>query len=334
MQVFDIGESRQLTSFWYDAEGDGVQPAQITLTVTHPNGAVDTFVKGDMTQGATVAEWSIFVTPDADGAWRYSFLGLVDNQNVEQGGVFIVGAGSAPTTGPCEPWASWDVVEACGPSSLADVSPQQREYAVDVASEILYNLSGRVYPGICTVTRSLCLSCRTCLPATCGCEPVNGYYVDLGIAAPVWGAWDVIAGGVTLPASAYTVHDKRYLVRTDGELWPVTGNGQTSLVDPNTFRATWAYGRRVPTGGQKAAQLFVTEIAKLCIGDKSCQIPQRVTSMTREGMTFTILDSMKMIEEGRTGIALIDLWLVSDKAGRKSKPRIFAPGANNTTLIG
>lgn len=134
MQVFDIGESRQLTSFWYDAEGDGVQPAQITLTVTHPNGAVDTFVKGDMTQGATVAEWSIFVTPDADGAWRYSFVGLVDNQNVAQGGVFIVGAGSAPTTGPCEPWASWDVVEACGPSSLADVSPMQREYAVDVAS--------------------------------------------------------------------------------------------------------------------------------------------------------------------------------------------------------
>lgn len=334
MQTLDIGEVAPITTTWWNKQDVPTNPTAIALTITKPSGTVVSKAKADMHQGATTDVWIYDQTVDQLGAWRVHAVGTVGTDTVTQDDVFLVGAGSEPSTGPCEPWTSWDAVAACGPASLSDVSPSQREYAVDVASEILYNLSGRVYPGICTVTRSLCLSCRTCLPATCGCEPVNGYYVDLGIAAPVWGAWDVIADGVTLPASAYTVHDRRYLVRTDGELWPVTGNGQTSLMDPNTFRATWAYGRKVPVGGQQAAQLFVTEIAKLCVGDASCQIPQRVTNVNREGMSFTILDSMKMIEEGRTGIALIDLWLVSDKVGRKSKPRIFAPGAHNTTLIG
>jgi hypothetical protein len=327
MQVYDIGEPRELTSTWYDADGDGTDPSTVVLTVTHPNGATDTYNKAQLTQGDTNATWLRWITPDAEGVWRYDFVGTVDGFNVEQGGMFLVGVGTSTSpTGPCEPWTTWDDVVACGSSTLSDVNPQQQEYAIDIASEILFNLSGRVYPGICTITRSLCLSCRHCLPVACSCEPVNG--IDLGIAAPVWGAWDVIADGATLPASAYTVHDRRYLVRTDGNTWPTSGSTDR-LLDPNTFRATWAYGRPIPAGGRAAARMFATEIGKLCVADKTCQIPQRVTSVNREGMSFTILDSMKMIEEGRTGLALVDLWLVADKKGRKAKPGIFAPGAGS-----
>lgn len=324
MQVYDIGEPRKLTSTWYDDDGEPTEPSAITLTVTHPDGSTDTWNKAQLTVGDTTATWFRWITPDAEGAWQYTFVGTIDSFTVEQGGVLLVGPGSSTSpTGPCEPWTTWEDVVGCA-STLSAATPQQQEYAVDVASEILFNLSGRVYRGICTTTRSLCLSCRHCLPVACSCEPVNG--IDLGIAAPVWGAWDVIADGVTLPASAYVVHDKRYLVRVDGQAWP-SSTTQERLLDPSTFRATWAYGRAIPAGARKAAQLFATEIAKLCVGDATCQIPQRVQSVNREGMSFTILDSMKMIEEGRTGLALVDLWLVSDAKGRKAKPGIFAPGA-------
>jgi hypothetical protein len=331
--MYDVGEPRQLTSHWYDSDGEDANPSTIVLTVTHPSGAVDTYNKVDLTQGDTTADWFRWVTPDASGAWRYNFVGTVDGFDVEQGGVFLVGEGSSTSpTGPCEPWATWDDALACGPSSLSEANAQQREYAVDVVSEIMFNLSGRVYPGICSITRSLCFTCLCCHPNRCGCDPANG--IDLGIATPVWGAWDVIVDGVTLDPSAYRVHDRRWLVRTDEETWPM-GGSQTELLDPNNFRVTWAYGRPIPIGGKRAASLFLVEVAKMCLGDKTCQIPQRVTSISREGVSYTILDSMTMIKEGRTGIALVDLWLTADKRGRKARPGMFsamAAGSNVTKI--
>lgn len=325
MQEYGIGEPRQLTSTWYGSDGEGIEPSAIELTVTHPDGSTDVYDKTMLTQGDTVADWYRWVIPDALGVWRYNFVGTISGvPDVEQGGVFLVGEGSSTSpTGPCEPWTTWEDVEACNADALASVNPAQQELAIDLASELLYNLSGRVYSGVCTTTRSLCLSCLHCLPARCGCVPWNG--IDLGIAAPVWGVWDVIDDGVTLPTTAYEVHDHRYLVRLDGQLWPTTGRS-SSLTDPDHFRATWAYGRKVPLGGRYAAMLFAAEIAKLCTG-QACAIPQRVTNVSREGMNFTILDSMTMIAEGRTGIALVDEWLVADRAGRKARPGWFSPMA-------
>jgi hypothetical protein len=336
MQTFEIGEPRQLTSTWWDSKGDGIEPSAITLTVTHPDGTTTVFTKlaSDLTQGATVADWYRWYTPNALGVWRYNFVGTVNAMTVEQGGVFLVGEGTSTSpTGPCEPWTTWEDVLACGPDSLVDVSPEQAEYAIDVASEILFSLSGRVYPGICSVTRSICTAPRCCASPTCnGCEPMQACAIDLGTVFPVRGAWDVYALGVLLAPTSYRVHDWRYLLRVDGEVWPWVTLSVTNP-DPNALRASWAYGRMPPVGGQNAARMFATEIAKLCVGDKSCQIPQRVTSVSREGTTYTILDSMKMISEGKTGLALVDLWLVSDKQGRKARPGFFSPGGPSTRLI-
>ena len=121
-------------------------------------------------------------------------------------------------------------------------------------------------------------------------------------------------------------------MRLDGEVWP-SSTTQERLLDPNTFRATWAYGRPVPAGGRRAATLFATEIAKLCVDDRTCQLPQRVTNISREGVSYTILDSMNMIAEGRTGLSLVDLWLTADTRGRRAKPGIFAPGAGTGAVV-
>lgn len=318
MQTQDIGEPRQLTSSWYNADGEGVEPSLITLTVTHPDGSIDSYTKAALTMGATTAEWYRWITPNANGLWRYTFVGTIDGFPVQQDGSFLVGEGSSSSpAGPCEPWTTWAEVAECG--APTNLTPAQQELAVDQASEILFNLSGRFYTGICETTRSLCFGCSICYPTCCDCGPAGS--IDLG--APTWGAWDVYVDGVKLLPSAYKIVARRYLTRLDGQAWP----SGWDVTDPYSFRATWAQGLPIPGGARRAAQQFAVEIAKSCGNDASCQLPKRVTNVVREGVTYTILDSMQYIKEGRTGLPMVDLWLVADREGRRGKPRIYHPAA-------
>ena len=53
-----------------------------------------------------------------------------------------------------------------------------------------------------------------------------------------------------------------------------------------------------------------------------CELPQRVTSVSRQGVSYTILDNQEFIDELRTGLYEIDLFLKvvnPDNARRKSK---------------
>jgi hypothetical protein len=64
------------------------------------------------------------------------------------------------------------------------------------------------------------------------------------------------------------------------------------------------------------------EFAKLWAGDDDCALPQRVTSVSRQGVSYTILDNQEFIQELRTGIYVIDLFLKTvnpDNARKKAK---------------
>jgi hypothetical protein len=68
------------------------------------------------------------------------------------------------------------------------------------------------------------------------------------------------------------------------------------------------------------------EFAKLWAGDDDCALPQRVTSISRQGVSYTLLDSQDFIDDLRTGLYAVDLFLKTvnpDKARRKS--RVFSP---------
>ena len=325
MQTLDVGEVASIDTQWWDKDGDAAEPSAITLTITDPTGAQTTIVKAAMTgsesvPGSTVDDvWTALQLVTVEGAWRYVPEGTVDGALVTQPEqVFLVAINTS--TGPCEPWCTWEEVESCTNADFSGIDSAQRESIIDAASEILFDLRDRIYGGICVTTRSLCTACRIC-SWICSCEPHSG--IDLG--ADVVGVWDVIVDGVTLDPSAYTVVNQRMLVRTDGQSFP-RGIDVTDLL---AFRATWAHGRAVPEGGRRSAALFAAEIAKSCIG-VACQLPQRVSNITREGITYTILDSMPLIKEGRTGIALVDLWVVADKQGARPRARMFSPGAAAT----
>ena len=95
---------------------------------------------------------------------------------------------------------------------------------------------------------------------------------------------------------------------------------------PCNVEITYSYGIPVPTAGKMAARKLAIEFARLWSGDEDCELPQRVTSVSRQGVSYTILDNQEFIDELRTGLYEIDLFLKvvnPDNARRKSK--VFSP---------
>jgi hypothetical protein len=75
-----------------------------------------------------------------------------------------------------------------------------------------------------------------------------------------------------------------------------------------------------------AARMLAMEFAKLWSGADDCALPERVTSISRQGVTYTVLDSQDFIDDLRTGLYSIDLFLKSTNPDRaRAKARVFTP---------
>jgi hypothetical protein len=121
--------------------------------------------------------------------------------------------------------------------------------------------------------------------------------------------------GDILDPSSYYLVDHSVLQATEGVPWT-----------PCNVEITYTYGAPVPAAGKMAARTLAIEFAKLWAGDDDCALPQRVTSISRQGVSYTLLDSQDFIDDLRTGVYAVDLFLKSvnpDKARRKS--RVFSP---------
>jgi hypothetical protein len=326
VQTIDVGEPIAITTKWWDDAGAPLNPATLNLTIFRPDGTSLVVAKGAMTQGATTDVWNYRTTATQRGLWRVHAEATDGSGAVLTPQDFAVLVDPDEATGWCGQWATWSDVAACGTPPSADEA--QKDVWLDQATELLYLLTDRSYPGICTVTRSLCYACRTCAPDICSCDPYPS--VDLGGRYPVWGAWDVTERGVVLDPTAYTVRGRRWLLRTDGQPWNAGVAWRAS--DPDWLRVTWAYGRQPPTSGRLAAARFALEIARRCKG-LDCGLPQRITNVNREGLTYTVLDTMSILAEGRTGLDLVDTWIIAERRARKAPPHGYWPGLTPSRRI-
>jgi hypothetical protein len=142
----------------------------------------------------------------------------------------------------------------------------------------------------------------------CGCQ----YGQSLTFETAVHDVTSVEIDGTTLDPSAYRVDDRRYLVRQDGGRWPYCQDLSKPLGEPGTWAVTVQVGSPTPAGGQIAAGRLACELAKAASGDKACGLPQRWQSITRQGVTISAaLDSFEGLDEGKTGIWVIDSWVAS-----------------------
>jgi hypothetical protein len=89
---------------------------------------------------------------------------------------------------------------------------------------------------------------------------------------------------------------------------------------------TYTYGSQPPQAIQRAMDVLAVEIQKAIDGDNTCKLPSRVTSATRQGITFTLLDPQTFLDEGKTGIYEVDLALITyNPSGAKQRARVWGP---------
>ena len=235
--------------------------------------------------------------------------------------------------GACE----WPVIwpEAC--RELDPVRQDRSAAIVEMATDLLWNWTGRRF-GVCPVRVDLQHD-----PAVCGCElggsgtywgrsrplgrgpapwtPVLlggkmfnvscGCRADPCVCGPVSAAEVVLPGPVAevsavevdevlLPESAWELRPGGVLVRVDGSAWPHEG-----LV------VEYGRGVPVPVGGQIAAGVLAWELSKAVECPDDCALPQRLQAITRQGVSVAVMDQFDDLDEGRTGIWLIDSWVSS-----------------------
>lgn len=200
----------------------------------------------------------------------------------------------------CSPWVTVDDVAACC---------EKVEFACDLeetaqaASEILYILSGRQFPGTCEATVRPCGPCGchdrcSCRPSQIVLEP-----------QPAVAVTQVLIDGEILPETEYRLDPGSRLVRLNGETWPCCQDLSLPSTEEETYEIEFTYGQVPPVAGKRAAEILACELAKSCTPGTECRLPARVTSITRQGVSMALLDPQDFLNDGRTGLYDIDLFL-------------------------
>ena len=264
---------------------------------------------------------------------------------------------------PCTPWITGDDIADCCP--VESSSGALFDEAATQASALLFELSGRLFPGECgpKVVRPSCNSCwcgyqvlsrghvigpwdygypfaGLCDNCMVACAPsrikLSGY--------PVREIDEILIDGLVVDPSLYTIHKSRYVTRLDGGRWPYSQNLTLADSEEGTFSIAYTYGADPPEIGAAAAAQLGCEIYKAC-GDGGgttgdCALPVGVQRVTRQGITiekeaFTAWGYIGKNNRGfapgwKTGMPLVDAFLNAyNRPGLLRRPTFWAPGSRS-----
>lgn len=271
-----------------------------------------------------------------------------------------------PGSGPC---SVWDLDLGCCMVSggfsdpcLGDgtpVSPEITDSSVLAASQFMWAATGRQF-GLCTVIlRPLCINqcpddCTglsdsgygfpwtplhqasgewtnvTCTQSNCTC--VN--LCEVPLPYPICSVDEVLIDGVVVPNTEYSVINFNKLVRAkDAGCWPECNNLSLPNTEVGTWSITMTYGRPVPELVRLATAEFACQLIKKCVG-RPCDLPQRIQSISRQGMNATFLDPMEFMRDGMTGIFLVDLAIKTYNPHKLyKKPAVVSPDSLNKWAV-
>ncbi|MCK9901285.1 hypothetical protein MXD63_14505 [Frankia sp. Cpl3] len=225
-----------------------------------------------------------------------------------------VPAGPTPTpSGLCSPWVDAATVAARPDMADVTITPETLAAACVDASALLYILSGRQYPGICTST----------------VRPHNGSGgwggIDLQLY-PIHTVIEVKVDGETLGAGDYRLDDRRWLVRTDGLIWPSDQWLHLADTEAGTWSVAAVHGAEPPALGVSAASRLAAELAKERTPGATTALPRRLTNITRQGVSMTLVDPATYLDQGRTGVPEVDRFIAAVNPSRqRARPAVFSP---------
>ncbi len=226
---------------------------------------------------------------------------------------------------------------------------------IQVASDILFEFTRRRWPGVTTRTiRPVIDDISTRLVdvhvvyggafvgslvqgyarTDIGTHTVDGVSEILLPNPPAVSIGEVLIDGVAVASARYRIDDFRRLVYlpTAGETrsaWPAWQDLDKAATEDGTWEVTYNHGTPPPEGGVRACAHLATEMAIAASPTTAGQsrLPSRITNLSRQGISATILDPLDLFDDAKTGLPIVDIWVASVNLGAKRRTgRVYRLG--------
>jgi hypothetical protein len=192
--------------------------------------------------------------------------------------------------------------------------PLYQTFPVGYYGEGYWALQG-VPSGVVVYATNACACSNACM-----CKPPQ-----VALPGPISSVTSVVIDGAVVSSSSYRVDLNSYLVRTDGLAWPAPQNLAAAPNATGAFTVTYLQGIAVPDDLQDAAGLYACEVGK-GITSGNCQLPNRVQSITRQGVEIQYVSEDDFLDKNRTGYAVVDAILSTyNPYGLQQRPRVVSP---------
>jgi hypothetical protein len=336
----------------------------VTFTLTDPNGDMAVFVDGADPEVTHPSVGVYVLTLDPSqvavvGDWFYEAVSTGTVEATSRGTFPVYDpsgerSGARTSTGPCQAWVdSQDVAGQAGnPVDANDVPVDLIQYAIE-ASEILYMLSGKQFPGTCEKTvRPPCATDRfgcstqvlsrghlinwdgsTWNGSPCGCQALSRVLLS---GYPVWEITQVKIDGVVVDPSEYRLDDYRWLIRKGDPVtgaanrWPACQRLDLDDTENGTFAVTYKFGAEPPLIGKAAAAELAAQLYKAANGQE-CSLPSGTTRVVRQGIVIELLAfSAWGLQDGiwRTGLKAVDAFLNTyNPTNARRRPVFWSPAS-------
>lgn len=220
------------------------------------------------------------------------------------------------------------------PEDTIDPSGAYTLRCIEAASWLLYKLTAEKYPGTRSVTEAYSEDVYT--PMTASPTVVQGKIYNYASSdynrklhlrhQPVLRINSIFSNGIVLPPSSYQLRNNSFIVKSDKTSW--------NLSPVHELIVDYDYGLNPPRAGKQAALLLANEFIRYNTMPSQCTLPERVTSVSRQSVSFTIADPQTFLNEGKVGIYLVDLFITTANPSRaKKRPRVISPDRPNGERI-
>lgn len=338
-------------------DNDGATVLGPTTANIAEHGATGIYTWNVPAAPGTAGQYAIIWSPDgtfaAASAFAEDLLVLAAGATPAEPPLVPAEQESGPTAGPCTGWVSVEEVAMCCSAEVGS-NVDLFEMAATSASQLLYELSGRQFVGLCERL------VRPCEPSACGMQVLSrGHIVD------EWSGWwagefwepaicdcaavsrvrlpnypvreivEVKIDGVVIAESEYRLDRWQFLTRMadvegNRQLWPSCQRLDLDDTEEGTFSVSYLHGVNVPQPGKDAAAQLACEIYKSCPGNEgvgTCALPKNATRVTKQGITIELgalrFDRRKGWD---TGMKLVDAFLSAyNPQGKRRRPAIWSP---------
>lgn len=275
--------------------------------------------------------------------------------------------GAQPLPAGAEGWCGWDIDPAGQCPDWDTYTPEQQELASNIAVLVMWAATGRRY-GPCEITVRPCQSKERAetyraypvfwgsatwaagMPYldggrwfNCGCGSgcCCRARCEIMLDGPVSSIVEVLVDGDVVPPEEYRVDVTQggyRLVKTSDGCWPTCQDFNVGGEDVGSFSVTYGRGLAVPGSVLGATGLLACEFGKQ-VSSGSCALPQRLSSLTRQGVTADFIVNEIDVSTFQTGISLVDMVIRAENPSRLTRPpTVLSPdlpdNRDRMTIIG